>query len=282
VRVRAKGQVNFLDYVKRTNGYPILSEHQMRDANGKHKLGWTRVNAEGEVIEMFAAGIPGGFFDWFESTHDVLQLKPGASCIAIDRDREETAINGFAGSARKAAIDFDGMREVMRTIAAERWDRAAAASRSQPWVAFEAMWKQYESQKYDHELYISTTKQWAAQPVVKAILDDCRIHPESAIRLSAPAATGILDDSRIDNAGWQAVTLPERIASSLVWNDHSETGIDPLALPRDQYVQRFGLWHLLGYGAVIKDGTLLGYIDATQLLDSIPEETILTLANVHS
>lgn len=281
VRVRAEGRMSFLDWVKRVNGYPILSEHQVRDVCGKHNLGWTRVNADGEVIEMFAAGIPGGFLDWFESTHDVLQLKPGTTGVAIGRDGEEATIIGFAGSAKKAAIDFDAMREVMRTAAAERWDRAAAATRSQPWISFGAIWKKYESRTYSHELHISAARQWAEQPAVKAIIDDCRIFPESAIRLAAPAATGIIEDSRVDNAGWQQMTMLERVASDLVWNDHSETGIDPLALPRDQYVQRFRLWHLLSYGEIIKDGALLGKIDETQLFASIPNETVITLASVH-
>ena len=281
IRVRAKERMSFLDWVKRVNGYTILSEHQVRDVCGKHKLGWTRVNADGEVIEMFAAGIPGGFLDWFESTDDVLQLKPGATGLAIDRDGEEKTVNGFAGSAKKAAIDFDAMREVMRTAAAERWDHAAAAAGSQPWVSFGAIWKKYENQKYDHELHISAARQWAEQSAVKAIIDDCRIFPESVVRSAVPVTTGIIEESEIDDAGWHQMTVLERVASSLVWNDHTEMGIDPLALPRDQYLQRFHLCHLLSYGEIIKDGTLLGKIDETELLDSIPNETVITLASVH-
>jgi hypothetical protein len=241
----------------------MLSEHQVRDAEGKHRLGWNRVNADGEIIEMFAAGIPSGFFDWFSSIYDVFQLKPGATGIVTSDDGEETTVTCFAGSAKKGAIDFDAMREVMRTAAAERWDRAVAAvacaAGPQSWIPFEALWKKYENQKFDHDLFISIKKQWAAQSGVKAIIDD----------------------AEIDDAGWQHLSVTERAASSLVWNDHTETGIDPLALPRDQYVQRFGLWHLLRYGAIIKDGILLGQIDESQLFDSIPDETVMTLASVH-
>jgi hypothetical protein len=285
VRLPAKGRISFLDWVKRVNGYDMLSEHQVRDVEGKHRLGWNRVNADGEIIEMFAAGIPGGFYDWLSSTDDAFQLKPGATGMAINDDGEEATVAGFAGSAKKGAIDFDAMREVMRTAAAERWDRAVAAvaraAGAQSWVPFEALWKKYENQKFDHDLYISIKKQWAAQPGVKAIIDDCRIAPGSVIRSAVPVTTGIIDDAEIDDAGWQHLSVTERVASSLVWNDHSETGIDPLALPRDQYVRRFGLWHLLGYGAIIKDGTLLGQIDESQLFDSIPDETVITLASVH-
>ena len=230
VRVRAKGRVSFLDWVKKVNGYDILTEYQVRDFDGKHKLGWTRVNAAGEVIEMFAPTIPGGFFDWFESTLDLWKLKPGAQGIVIDRELEEFHTNGFAGSARKAAIDFEAMRELMRTAAVERWDRAAAASGSQPWQPFAALWKKYENQAYSQELRNAVAGQWAEQPAVKAILDDCRILPGSAIRLAAPAATGVIEASRIDEAHCEQMTELERCVASLVWNDHSEHGIDPLAL----------------------------------------------------
>lgn len=282
VRVRAKGRMSFLDWIKKVNGYGILTEHQARDVDGKHKLGWTRVNAAGEVVELFGAGIPGGFFDWFSSTENSFKLKPGASGIAIGRDGEETITNDFAGSATKAAIDFAGMREVMRTTAAERWDRAVAASGSQSWESFAALWKNFENQRFSLELRNAVARQWAEQPAVKAILDDCRILPGSAIRLAAPAVTGIIETSQIDDPYFEQMTEFERCVASLVWDDHSEHGIDPLALPRGQYVQRFTLWHLLGYNAIIKDGDLLGKFDEIQLFDSLSDETVLTLARVHS
>lgn len=281
VRVRAKGRMSFLDWVKKVNGYCILTEHEARDVDGKHNLGWTRVNAIGEVIEMFAADIPGGFFDWFESTDDILKLKPGAYGVVIDRNDEEVAANGFAGSAKKAAIDFDAMREVMCTFAAERWGRAAAAAGSQTWESFKVIWKKYENQKWSHELHLAVVREWAAQPPVKAIIDDCRILPSSVIRLSSPRATGVIETCCIDESDWENLDVLERSASDLVWNDHSASGIDPLALPRDQYVQRFGLRKLLGYGTVIKDGILLEERDEIQLFNSIADETVITLASVH-
>jgi hypothetical protein len=279
--VRAKARMSFLDWVKKVNGYGILSEHEARDVEGKHKLGWTRVNAIGEVIEMFAADIPGGFFDWFESTDDILKLKPGAYGVVIDRNDEEVVANGFAGSARKAAIDFDAMREVMSTFAAERWDRAASVAGSQTWESFKVIWKKYENEKWSHELHLAAVREWAAQPPVNAIIDDCRIFPSSVIRLSSPPATRIIETCCIDEADWKNLNVLERSASDLVWNDHSASGIDPLALPRDQYVQRFGLRQLLGYGTVINDGILLGEHDEIELFNSIADETVITLASVH-
>jgi len=282
VNVPTQERMSFLEWVKKHYVSRIWHEGETPDFVGKDQWGWTRINAAGEVVEVFEGTIPGGFFDWFESTHDILKLKPGAYGIVIDGNEEEPATNGFAGSAKKAAIDFDAMREVIRTCAAERWDRAAAAAGSLTWESFQVIWKRYENQKYSHELHNTAAREWAEQPAVKAIIDDCRILPSSVIRLSSPPTTGIIDASRIDNSHWEQLTVLERCASNLVWNDHSEFGIDPLALPRDQYVQRFGLRHLLGYGEVIIDGTLSEESDETQLFNSISEETVLTLACVHS
>ena len=142
-------------------------------------------------------------------------MKPGTSGIAIGRDGEETITNDFAGSATKAAIDFAEMREVMRTTAAERWDRAVAASGSQSWESFAALWKNFENQPFSLELRNAVERQWAEQPAVKAIPDDCRILPGSAIRLAAPAVTGIIETSQIDDPYFEQMTEFERCVASL-------------------------------------------------------------------
>lgn len=274
--------ISFVDWIKENYGFCILNEGAEPDILGKHKHGWVRINVDREVCEIIERTIPGGFLDWFESTVDILKLKPGAQGFVIDGEKEESATNGFAGSARKDAIDFDAMREVMRTYAAERWDRAATASGSQTWESFELVWKRYDNQKYSHELRIMAAREWAAQPAVQAIIDDCRIFPFTIIRLSAPTTNDEIEGARIDNSEWEQTNMLERLAACLVWNDQSESGIDPLALPRDQYVQRFGLRSLLGYSKVIQDGVLLEKNSEIPLLDSITNESLFTLVSVHS
>lgn len=278
VLLPTKEHMSFAEWVKKTFRYRIVPEGEEPDL----KAPWMRINARGQVYEMFAQSKPGGFFDWFESTVDILKLKPGAHGIVIDRNEEAPATTGYAGSAKKAAIDFDAMRDVIRACATERWDRAAAAAGSQTWEPFQVVWKRYETQKYSHELRNTAAREWAAQPAVKAILDDCHILPGSTVRLSSQPTTGIIDASRIENSQWDQLIELERRASDLVWNDHSERGIDPLALSRDQYVQRFGLSRLLGYGEVIVDGELSEESDEIRLFNSVAEEAVITLACVHS
>jgi hypothetical protein len=131
------------------------------------------------------------------------------------------------------------------------------------------------------ELRITAKRQWAAQPAVSAILDDCSMFPDLPLRVAAPPATGIIEASQMDKARWEQMSAIELRAASLVWSNESENGIDLLALSRAEYVQRFRLWDLLGHGEVIKDGNLMGPFDETELFDSLSDETVLTLAIVH-
>ncbi len=138
--------MTFTQWVKKNNGYPILQEREARDVNGHHKLGWNRVNANGDIIEMFAPTIPDAFFEYFESTPALLMLKPGACGTVIEYGEELPATNGYAGSANKGVIDFDAMGELMRINATQRWSRAKATAQSQmpqTWLTLKEIWNKY-------------------------------------------------------------------------------------------------------------------------------------------
>ena len=82
--------------------------------------------------------IPGGFLDWFEETDNRWKLKHEAVGYVIRSSDwiEELATDGYAGSARKDAIDLDGMRNPMHKAAADWWDCAAGARGSKTWEPF--------------------------------------------------------------------------------------------------------------------------------------------------
>jgi ribonuclease HI len=284
VLLPAKGNISFEKWVRRTyGGLGILADGEEPNFLGEHAGGWVRVNARGEIVELMMRIIPECFFDYFESTQNSFLLKPGAQGVVIDEGEGDAApaTTCFAGSATKGAIDFAAMREAMRAAATERWDRAAAASDSKPWESFKTIWEKFESQPFSMELRITAKRQWAAQPAVRAILDDCSMFPDLPLRVAAPPATGIIEASQMDKARWEQMSAIELRAASLVWSNESENGIDLLALSRAEYVQRFRLWDLLGHGEVIKDGNLMGPFDETELFDSLSDETVLTLAIVH-
>ncbi len=212
-----------------------------------------------------------------------LLLKPGAQGMVIleGEDAETPVTGGLAGSARKGAIDIAGMQCAMHNAATERWKRAAPAKGARPWEPFQTILKRLETQPFTHELHSAALKQWAAQPAVKAILDDRPSFPDSAVALSAQPSSGIAEASITDTAVWAQMTETERRAAELVWNNHTHYAIDPLARPLDEYVQRFGLCDLLGYGEVIHDFERIAPFDETALFASLPDETLITLARVH-
>lgn len=244
VKIPLQEMVSFQDWV--TNGVSVIAEGQEPDTDGMNKLGWIRVNASGEVVEMMERTIPGGFYDWFEGTDNSWKLKRGAVGRVIRRSWydwiEEPATNGYAGSARKGDIDLDGMRAQIHKAAADWWDCAARASGSKKWEPFDVVQERYRTEEYSAAL-----KEWAAQPASAAIIAALHLNPE----------------------------LHPHFAGS----GHPE--IDLLRLPQNEYLERHGLRFLLQYDDVIQDGELLGDPAEGQLYDSIPEDAVLTLANVH-
>ena len=261
VRIPLNEIVSFRDWA--TNGVTVLAEGQEPDIHGRNTSGWVRVNASGEIIEIVDRTIPGGFFDWFEETDNRWKLKPGAVGCVIRGNGcdwiEEPATDGYAGSARKDAIDLDGMRNPMHEAAADWWDCAASASGSKRWEPFEVIWKKYERDPYSSERQFAAIKEWVGQPAVEAIMAASRLHKPH----------------------YESLSSYEVVAGSDLWNRSVYSAIDLLRLPRNEYVKRHGLRVLLGYCEVIRDGELLKDPDEGQLYDSIPEDAVLTLAAVH-
>jgi hypothetical protein len=162
--------INFLECVKKYYGSNILNEADEPALQGKDYLGWARVNADNEVIELIDRVILDGFFDWFSKTHDVWKLKPGCHGFNMDYDWEEYPSSLYAGSAKKSAIDLEGMRKSMHVAAAERWDHAFSTCKSQKWDSYKQVWKKYENQKFSMELQTAAKREWAGPPPVKAIV----------------------------------------------------------------------------------------------------------------
>jgi hypothetical protein len=96
-----------------------------------------------------------------------------------------------------------------------------------------------------------------------------------------PAISAVTEFAHIDYQDWLQLSADERSFAELVWSTQYQP-VDLLLMPRDQYVKQFKLWHWLEYNDVIMDGVLLANFDEAQLLDSLPDETVLTLASVHS
>jgi hypothetical protein len=251
---------SLLDWVRSQYGDLVVGEGQEPDIDGMNEAAWIRVNAAGEVVGLFERTIPGGFIDWFEGTENRWTLKTGAVGHVIKPGwDQEPAADGHAGSARKSAIDLDGMRHPIQQAAADWWDCASSARGSKTWESFEVLWERYERDEYSDELHFTALSQWAAQPAVAAII--------AASRLNKPH--------------YEQLSEYKIVAGSGHWNVCVPRAIDLLMLPRNEYVDRHGLRILLGYGEVIMDGELKTDIGEGQLFASIPEDALLTLVQVH-
>ncbi|PXX41441.1 hypothetical protein [Undibacterium pigrum] len=256
----SKTEDSFLSWVKRMYAVDILVDGSEPDLTGAQKNGWIVLDANGEISSVIERMIPEGFFDWFEGTLSYWKLKPDAEGINVNFAEEFSVATEYAGSAKKSAIDLASMWEIIERCAAERWDHAMAACGSQTWEAFDVVWDKYKSEKYSHELQRLARTEWAEQPAVKAIL----AMPEP------------------DESLWKELSQQEFNMRNHLWQRPVNYGIDKLHLPRNTYINSYSLRSLLSYSIIIKDGILLIEPDERALFDSLADDTLLTIAYVHS
>jgi hypothetical protein len=204
--------------------------------------------------------IPEINFDWFECTLNYWKLKPGAEGFNVNFNEEFCVATEFAGSAKKAAIDLANFWDIIGRCTAERWDQAIAACGSQTWESYQTIWDKYKSEKYSDQLSLAAYKEWSEQAAVTAILD--MVPPDESL--------------------WKVLSDAERDMKNRLWKNLSRYDIDGLLMPRDKYVKIYDLGNLLGYSEIIMDGVLLKDTDERALFDSLADDTLLTIAYVHS
>lgn len=256
----SKAEDSFLNWMKRMYAVDILVDGNEPDLTGAQKNGWILLNANGEISSLIERTIPEGFFDWFEGTLSYWKLKPDAVGVDVNLAEEFSVVTGFAGSAKKSAIDLTSMWETVDRCTAERWEQAMVACGSQSWEAFDTLWSKYKTDKYNNELYQKTYTEWAEQPAVKAI--STMLYPDESL--------------------WDELSREESYLKNLLWKYPNHYAIDRLRLPRNAYINSYDLGHLLNYSGVIKDGVFLKDPDERALFDSLADDTLLTIAYVHS
>jgi hypothetical protein len=251
--------IDFVSWAERKFTIAILEDGDAPDLQGIHRYGWIKQDETGQVYEMVERMIPNSFLHYFSCSIDSWKLKPGATGLVSDGYTASPALDGYAGSARKDAIDLDGMREIVHMRAGERWEHAAAVCGSQTWKPLKYFLKKHHSRDFDLEKYGAALREWSDQPSVQAIQ-----RQRNPMPVIAPSHS--LFESHVISSLW---AYPEHYA------------IDPLRLPREQYVARHGIRIGLG-GYVIKDGVLLKKVKEPELFDSLSGDTMLTYAFVES
>lgn len=250
---------SFLAWVSRDPFCSVLADGEEPDFSKANKHGWIRLNSDGQVCEIIDRIIPNSFLDYFVCTVDTWKLKPGAQGISFYETHESTIVRDVAGSALKGAIDLDGMSKIIGMLAAERWDCAAVASRSQTWKSFKIILKKYMTETPSHESYKAALKEWGDQPAVTAI------QQQRALGRFQSNSSSFFD-------GYKA---------KMFWDECTPEGIDLLRLPRKSYIEKFDILSVLA-GEVIKDGVLLKKPNGTELFANLSDETLLTYVFVES
>jgi hypothetical protein len=114
IEVPAHTVESFTDWASGWYGWAIVPFGKKPDIEDAHKYGWIELDAAGEAKRLIDRTNPNKKWDWWQvggRWSNRLLLKGGEK----------------ADSARKADIDFDGMRDAAAAKAGERWDKAAAA-----------------------------------------------------------------------------------------------------------------------------------------------------------
>ena len=226
-----------------------------------------RVDQDGVIQELIERTIPGGFYDWFEGTWDVLPLKPGASGESVNARSVEESVcetSEKAGRARKRDIDFATLLEPIRTEAASWWDRARQATSGLSWESLAEL-------QHDSSIGSATEsrpgmlfEKWSSQPAVREI---------------AHALSG---------------ETPSYMKLKLNWNTLGTSGsdraaadyVDAFLLERTDYQKCFGLSRVLITAYCIADGVLHDSNSRRTrwdaLIEAAPDDAWLTLAQVHA
>lgn len=232
----------------------VTSEDDI-DKAGEHKYGYAIVDAAGNLIKAVNRTNPNRQWDWYQlggRWSGFLKLKPGAvgatgepglmgSHFAKGADR--------ADQARKGDVDIAGMRDQAGEKAGAKWDKAHALSGGATWESWEAVRARISNIDAAREFY-------HAQPALQA-----------------------LKKGDPDGFGWDID--------------------DNLAGPRDAYVQAARDRALSPYAVVHKGewcakGEMgwFGMSDdkvkqgdwnklVSDLIDGLPDDTLLTLVDCH-
>jgi hypothetical protein len=130
IEVPVRELMTFLEYVTEDSESEPIGENVKPDLEGAQKWGWVRVDAAGEVLEVIDRTNPNKKWDWhvlggrwtgfFKMKPHVrgIQGRPGLMT--------SPAKEGYADSAFKMDIDFEGMRAEAEAKAAEKFDAIRA------------------------------------------------------------------------------------------------------------------------------------------------------------
>jgi hypothetical protein len=260
---------SFAEFCEEYHGHKIVPFGTEPDLEKEHKYGYTLVDEQGNVIKTINRTNPNRKWDWYSvggRWNGYFKLKPLAMGVVgapglqtMDSDYEPVG-EGRADILQKGDIDVEGMRDEAGAKAVERYDRFLRVTQDMP-VAM--TWKQVQERNQTGEFHENgepkvdwkvAREQYSEQPMVKAMqsdretmwynLEEFLIERDAYIqraRQGALATFAVVKDSKWYERG------------SMGW-----WGIVSDEEDRDTWYQQF-----------------------SDLIDSLPDDTLLTIVDCH-
>lgn len=128
VRLNTKDVKTFAEFIQDYYGREPVFGNAKPDLEKKHKYGWFRVNAAGEVTECIDRTNPNKKWDWWQlgGRHSgALTPKVGAAGAEKGKPGLMGCVANAAGvdQIRKGDVDFEAMRAAARCEATARWNK---------------------------------------------------------------------------------------------------------------------------------------------------------------
>lgn len=234
----------------------VLNESEV-DREETHKFGYALVDAEGNLLKAINRTNPNKKWDWWVvggRWSGFFKLKPGGTGQSGKRswaNKDEPTDATRCDVATKGDIDFEGMRDEEGQRAADAYDRAAAIHQNEPWL------------------------DWQTVRDAHADLEAARTFYADQAPIARMRADHDFNTS------------------------HIFSGFDQYQMPRDRFIQSARDQAIATY-AIVKDGVWyakgeMGWFGMStegmsqdewnakvnEMLDALPDDTMLTLVDCH-
>lgn len=244
---------SFADFMRGYYGWECVPHGEAPDLKGAHKYGYVLLDKSGNVVKCVDRTNHNKKWDWWVMGgrwSGFLKLKQGATGLLGEKSwlhRNEPDEMDRCDQARKGDIDFEGMRNRAAAKAADAWDVAAAAHGGQAWEPWSSVGPRLN---YSNEARLF----YREQPAIKAL---------------------------------RAVF------------DNPLSSVDKFLQPRDAYIQaardgacatfavlKGGQWYekgSMGWWGVVSDEKDQAEWNRqfSELIDSLPNDTLITIVDCH-
>lgn len=252
--------MSFTDYATRYERRPVVKNGDPIPRRDRYKYGYVILNSANEVVKIVRRTNPNARWDWYQvggRWSGYFKMKPTAVGAVHGTpsllDRDFVAKPDEADIIRKGDVDFEAMRQESGDNAAKRYDKLHAIIDGRQYLSWESLLVKYPDD------IARAREEYHGQPIIRAIRE-----------------------SEDEDIRWAAFD-----------------GLDDLMVPRDQFIQQArdnaistfavvkdGQWYergKMGFWAMVRDEKDRDEWTRqfNELIDGLPDDTILTVVDCH-